>query len=102
MNYSAFTERAIGITSCIYEADNIADNNIIKESKIDSIEKITEDTELGDNINHAGRLLLNHGYLRDAINTENNTFLKNDAVRKVLNKQWYGREEVDSKMVSEM
>ncbi|CAG2256782.1 TRPM2 [Mytilus edulis] len=60
---------------------------------------MTEDTELGDNINHAGRLLLNHGYLRDAINTENNTFLKNDTVRKVLNKQWYGTEEVDSQTI---
>ncbi|XP_063408792.1 transient receptor potential cation channel subfamily M member 2-like [Mytilus trossulus] len=96
---SAFTERAIGITSCIYEADNIADNNITKESDMDRIEKTTDDTELGDNINHAGRLLLNHRYLRDAINTQNNTFLKNDTVRKVLNKQWYGTEEVDSQTI---
>ncbi|CAC5385236.1 MIB [Mytilus coruscus] len=86
---SAFTERAIGITSCIYEEDKNAENNSAKETEIDSIEKIAEDRELDDNINHAGRLLLNHGYLRDAINTENNTFLKNDTVRKVLNKQWF-------------
>ncbi|CAC5385227.1 TRPM2 [Mytilus coruscus] len=81
---SAFTERAIDITSCTYKADKIADNNSAKETEIDSIEKIAEDREL-----------LNHGYLRDAINTQNITFLKNDTVRKFLNKQWYGTEEVD-------
>ncbi|XP_052082917.1 uncharacterized protein LOC127720378 [Mytilus californianus] len=96
---SAFTERAIGITSCIYEEDKNAENNVAKETEIGSIEKIAEDRELDDNINHAGRLLLNHGYLRDAINTQNNTFLKNDTVRKVLNKQWYGTEEVDWKAI---
>ncbi|CAG2225437.1 TRPM3 [Mytilus edulis] len=50
--------------------------------------------QLADNVSHAGRLLLNHGYLRDAINTENNAYLESDTVKKILNKILYGTEEV--------
>ncbi|CAC5385231.1 unnamed protein product [Mytilus coruscus] len=70
---SAFTERAIAITSSIY-------GNYKQDEQ---------------SINHAERLLLNHGYLRDAISTENNVFLKNETAKTILNEKWYGKENID-------
>lgn len=58
-----------------------------------------EEMELGEHINHAGRLLLNHGYLEDAIKTQNRTFLDNKEVRNIINKMWYGLEHRDLKTV---
>lgn len=55
-----------------------------------------------DEINHGERLLLNHGYLRDAIDTKNITFLENDTVRKIVNKRWYGIEQVNWQRVSKL
>ncbi|CAG2190226.1 TRPM2 [Mytilus edulis] len=72
-----FTERATLITGFIYEATS---NN-------DSVEN-----ELGESVNHAGRLLVNHGYLEDAIKTKNKAFLDNKTVTDILNKMWYGEE----------
>ncbi|VDI25426.1 Hypothetical predicted protein, partial [Mytilus galloprovincialis] len=72
-----FTERAILITGFIYEATS---NNDLVEN------------ELGESVNHAGRLLVNHGYLEDAIKTENKAFLDNKTVTDILNKMWYGEE----------
>ncbi|XP_076107444.1 transient receptor potential cation channel subfamily M member 7-like [Mytilus galloprovincialis] len=72
-----FTERATLITGFIHEATS---NN-------DSVEN-----ELGESINHAGRLLVNHGYLEDAIKTKNKAFLDNKTVTDILNKMWYGEE----------
>lgn len=54
---------------------------------------------MAGNVSHAGRLLLNHGYLRDAINTENNAYLESDTVKKILNKILYGTEEVHRQSV---
>lgn len=59
-----------------------------------------EEKELGEYINHAGRLLLNHGYIEDAIKTQNKTFLDNDTVKDILNEMWYGTEKLDSRTVS--
>lgn len=56
--------------------------------------------ELGDEINHAGRLLLNDGHLRDAIKTKNITYLENDKVKKIINKKWYGIEKINWQTVS--
>ncbi|XP_063448007.1 transient receptor potential cation channel subfamily M member 2-like [Mytilus trossulus] len=72
-----FTERATLITGFIYEATS---NN-------ESVEN-----ELGESVNHAGRLLVNHGYLEDAIKTKNKAFLDNKTVTDILNKMWYGEE----------
>ncbi|XP_052074333.1 uncharacterized protein LOC127712112 isoform X27 [Mytilus californianus] len=72
-----FTERATLITRFINEATK----------KNDVVEK-----ELGETANHAGRLLLNHRYLEDAIKTENKTFIENETVTDILHKMWYGEE----------
>lgn len=74
--YRYFSERATLITRFIYEPP------------IDDKDK----TEFGEEVNHAGRLLLNHGYLESAIKTENKTFLENETVTVILNKMWYGEE----------
>lgn len=55
---------------------------------------------MGEHINHAGRLLLNHGYIEDAIKTHNKTFLDNTTVKDILNGMWYGTEKIDSRTVS--
>lgn len=108
---SAFTERAILITSCIDDADKKIDNTEItanegnkKDNKEEqSILKNTEEEEQqqGDNINHAARLLLNHGYLKDAIITKNNTYVESDTVNNILNEMWYGTEKINRQTVSE-
>ncbi|XP_052097396.1 transient receptor potential cation channel subfamily M member 2-like isoform X1 [Mytilus californianus] len=88
---NAFTERVICIIRHIYDADVTKERKkqmTIKENK-------TEERELGDAINHAGRLLLNHGYLMDAINIKNQNFVENDTVKKILKKMWYGTENID-------
>ncbi|CAC5385200.1 TRPM2 [Mytilus coruscus] len=104
---SAFTERAIAIIGSIYGAykekeeaalkDQLSDGHASKWTTICNKEE--ENTSggngLDDNINHAERLLLNHGYLRDAITTENNLFLKNETVKTILNKKWYGTENIN-------
>ncbi|CAC5374192.1 MIB [Mytilus coruscus] len=72
-----FTERATLITGFIYEATS--NNDLVAN-------------ELGESVNHAGRLLVNHGYLEDAIKTENKAFLDNKTVTDILNKMWYGEE----------
>lgn len=56
--------------------------------------------ELGEYINHAGRLLLNHGYLENAIKTENKMFLDNSTVKDILDKIWYGTDQFDFRTVS--
>lgn len=102
--FSAFTESAIIITSCIYEADVKAAKEYSDGKKIGSKEERTSwnkiDIEFGDCINHSGRLLINHGLTTDAIVTENNTFLENETVQKILNKTWYGSERVNCQAVS--
>ncbi|VDI09640.1 Hypothetical predicted protein [Mytilus galloprovincialis] len=70
-----FTERATLITGFIYDASS---SNVLVEN------------ELGESVNHAGRLLVNHGYLEDAIRTENKAFLDNKTVTDILNTMWYG------------
>lgn len=109
---SAITQRAIRITSCINEADKkikdvsakIKDESAkIKKNKLQSSNKDSEKKEeqqLGEHINHAGRLLVNHGYLEDAIKTQNKTFLDNSTVRNILNEMWYGTEKLDKRTVS--
>ncbi|VDH96910.1 Hypothetical predicted protein [Mytilus galloprovincialis] len=100
---SAFTESAIIITSCIYEADVKAAKEYSDGKKIGSKEERTSwnkvDIEFGDCINHSGRLLINHGLTTDAIVTENNTFLENETVQKILNKTWYGSERVNCQAI---
>lgn len=73
--YRYFTERATLITGFIYEA---------------SLNKKEDEQKLDEEVNHAGRLLLNHGYLEDAIQTKNKAFLENKTVTDILNKMWYG------------
>ncbi|XP_052074299.1 uncharacterized protein LOC127712112 isoform X1 [Mytilus californianus] len=72
-----FTERATLITGFIYEANL---NNDLVENELDEA------------VNHAGRLLVNHGYLEDAIRTQNKAFLENKIVTDILHKMWYGEE----------
>lgn len=75
--YRYFTERATLITGFIYEASS--SNDLVEN-------------ELGESVNHAGRLLVNHGYLKDAIKTENKAFLDNKTVTDILNTMWYGED----------
>lgn len=101
---SAFTQRAIRITSCINEADK-KKKDISRKRKEKKIQdhgndsENEEEKELGEYINHAGRLLLNHGYIEDAIKTQNKTFLDNNTVKNILNEMWYGTEKLDSRTV---
>lgn len=71
-------------------------------SKENSSSKSINDMELSVEMNHGERLLLNHGYLRDAILTKNITFLENDTVKKIVNKKWYGIEQINWKRVSKL
>ncbi|XP_062575810.1 transient-receptor-potential-like protein [Saccostrea cucullata] len=84
--HRTFSHHALRIMSCIHDADN---RNNLKKNRDDGrfVEYL-----LGDPIIHSGRLLLNHGYLKDAIKTENNTFLENEVVKDVLNGMWYGKD----------
>ncbi|CAG2256277.1 MIB [Mytilus edulis] len=72
-----FTERATLITRFIHEATSY--NDLVEN-------------ELDESVNHAGRLLVNHGYIEDAIRTKNKAFLDNKTVTEILNKMWYGEE----------
>ncbi|XP_071147009.1 transient receptor potential cation channel subfamily M member 1-like [Mytilus edulis] len=99
---SAITQRAIRITSCINEADKKKKDVSAKlqKEKIDISKKDSENKEeqqLGEHIKHAGRLLVNHGYIEDAIKTQNKTFLDNSTVRNILNEMWYGTEKLDKR-----
>lgn len=98
----AFTDKAISITSYVYEADKQtkADlEKIIKSDKTADEDRNDAEQKLADHVSHAGRLLFNHGYLRDAINTENNAYLESDTVKKILNKILYGTEVVHRQSV---
>ncbi|XP_052081241.1 uncharacterized protein LOC127719267 [Mytilus californianus] len=99
----AFTQRASRILKSIYETDKKTENDKQKRNKLTGKEvesNSKEEMELGENINHAGRLLLNHGYIEDAIKTQNKTFLDNKEVRNIINKMWYGLEHRDLKTFS--
>ncbi|CAC5375132.1 MIB [Mytilus coruscus] len=80
-----FTERANLIIRFINEATS--KNDVVND-------------EIGDTVNLAGHLLLNHGYLEDVIKTENKTFLENETVTDILNKMWYGKEKSLIRQVS--
>ncbi|XP_061170919.1 uncharacterized protein LOC133180400 [Saccostrea echinata] len=82
------TQQALRITSCIHESDTKVYKKRYKEGNDPDVQA----KELGKRIDHAGRLLLNHGYLADAIKTENRVYLNDDIVKKVINQMWYKRE----------
>lgn len=96
--FRAFTQRAIRITSCINDTDKKKEDFAI-ESK-ENYKKNKNQKELGDYINHAGRLLMNHGCIDDAVKTKNKMFLDNGTVKDILNKMWYDTEELDYLTVS--
>ncbi|XP_056004039.1 transient receptor potential cation channel subfamily M member-like 2 isoform X2 [Ostrea edulis] len=77
------TQQALRITSCIHEADTKGNIKNKDGTKI-----------LEQRIDHAGRLLLNRGYLSDAIKTENSTYLNDEIVKKVISQMWYKHESV--------
>ncbi|XP_063407910.1 uncharacterized protein LOC134691350 isoform X2 [Mytilus trossulus] len=87
---NAFTQRAITITQCIYDEESEKEEKKNHGTNNEHNEDV--ELELGYPVNHSGRLLLNHGYLEDAIKTENKTYIDNETVTKVLNKMWYGEE----------
>ncbi|XP_052082909.1 uncharacterized protein LOC127720374 [Mytilus californianus] len=95
---NAFTQRAIKITSCIGDADKKRKETSTKRKEIKRQDDAHEQ-ELGEYINHAGRLLLNHGYIEDAIKTQNKTYLDNTSVKDILNEMWYGTEKLDSRTI---
>ncbi|CAC5385234.1 unnamed protein product [Mytilus coruscus] len=101
----AFTQRAIRITSCIYHNDKKQENEISKKKEhiiqtyYKDDRKYNEHRELGDCINHAGRLLLSHGYLKTAIKTENKMFFDDNTVKNILNTMWYGTEQFDLRTI---
>lgn len=109
--HRALTDKAISITSYIYEADklnkpNNKENEEKEENQADSqsddnktYQKCT-DNLAEQNLKHAERLLLNHGYLRDAINTENIAYLESGPVKKILRKTFYGKEKIHRQTVS--
>jgi hypothetical protein len=72
-----FTQQALRITSCIHETDT--DESIKTHSGKKSIQQMQ----------HAGRLLLNHGYLEDALKTGNNAYLNDNIVKRVIQRMWY-------------
>jgi hypothetical protein len=74
------TQQALRITGGINEPDTKGSTRH-KEVRI-----------LGQPIDHAGRLLLNHGYLLDAIKTENSSYLNDEIVKKAINRMWYKQE----------
>lgn len=78
-------------------ADKRRKNNLKNDDK-DSKNK--EERELDDYINYAGRLLVNQGFIEDAIKTRNNTFLDNSTVKDILHMMWYGRDKLNFKTVS--
>ncbi|XP_062600084.1 uncharacterized protein LOC134261688 [Saccostrea cucullata] len=82
------TQQALRITSCIHESDT----KVYKKRYKEGNDADMKTKELGKRNDHAGRLLLNHGYLSDAIKTENRVFLNDDIVKKVINQMWYKRE----------
>ncbi|XP_048739893.2 uncharacterized protein LOC125648693 isoform X2 [Ostrea edulis] len=83
--HKIFSHHALRIISCIHDADN---RSTTKKSRDDGRFR---ELLLGDPVLHSGRLLLNHGYLKDAIKTENKTFLDNEVVKDILNEKWYGK-----------
>ncbi|CAG2218205.1 TRPM2 [Mytilus edulis] len=92
---NAFTAKAIQITSHIYEADKIEKEN----SPVDAVTCYKKANKCvkgkhSEYIYHAGRLLLNHGYMRDAIDTGNMTYLENGTIKNILDKMWFGTKEV--------
>ncbi|CAC5409472.1 unnamed protein product [Mytilus coruscus] len=95
---NAFTQRAITITQCIYDAESELEE--LKTNGTNNLYNEDVELELGYPVNHSGRLLLNHGYLEDAIKTENKTYLDNETVIKVLNKMWYGEETLSFRQIS--
>jgi hypothetical protein len=86
--YRMCTQQALRITSCIHEADTKG-NRKTKGVKV-----------LGQRIDHAGRLLLNHGYMSDAIKTENSAYLNDEIVKKVISQMWYQHESLSFRRVS--
>ncbi|CAG2238715.1 unnamed protein product [Mytilus edulis] len=95
---NAFTQRAITITQCIYDDESELEE--IRTHGTNNEHNADVELELGYPVNHSGRLLLNHGYLEDAIKTENKTYLDNETVTKVLNKMWYGEETLSYRQIS--
>ncbi|VDI17454.1 Hypothetical predicted protein, partial [Mytilus galloprovincialis] len=92
----ALTATAVRITSCIYEADKEAKSNCsIDDGTCYKKAKKCVKGKNSEYINHAGRLLLNHGYMRDAIDTGNMAYLENDTIKNILNKMWFGTKEVN-------
>lgn len=81
------------ITGFIYEA------RALKKKPASNYDGGEVANELGEPVNHAGRLLLNHGYLEDAIKTQNKTFLDNKTVTKIITKMWFGEEKYSLKQV---
>ncbi|XP_061170920.1 uncharacterized protein LOC133180401 [Saccostrea echinata] len=81
------TQQALRITSCIHEADTKPEKKRAKNEEKDA-------EQVGHQINHAGRLLLNHGYLSDAIKTQNSVYLNDEIVKKVISQMWYNSESI--------
>lgn len=78
-------QRAIQIARFIYETENK--------------KKTSENMECREPGGHAGRLLINHGYLKDAIKTKSKTFLHHKTVIHILNKIWFGEDECNFRKV---
>ncbi|XP_062578087.1 transient receptor potential cation channel subfamily M member 2-like [Saccostrea cucullata] len=89
-----YTHQALRIISCVHEEDK--QRNAKTQQQENKSKEITKEEQKnwGENIQHSGRLLLNHGYLTGGIQTENRTFLDNEVVKNILNEMWYGVEKV--------
>ena len=66
---------------------------------VQSAKEIDNTNHVPHRLMHTGRLLLNHGYLEDAIKTNNREFLDNPTVKSILNQMWYGEDTITKKMV---
>jgi hypothetical protein len=88
------TQQALRITSGIHETDT---KNKKKKADLTSSTQqpqINTNIKISDErVHHAGRLLLNNGYLSDAIKTRNSVYLNDDIVKKVINHMWYKQED---------
>ncbi|XP_062576915.1 uncharacterized protein LOC134238822 [Saccostrea cucullata] len=84
--YRIFSHHALRILRCIHANDNAErpEDKHLKNAK--------GQKEVGEHVQHAGRLLLNHGYLTVIIKTKNTTVLGDKTVKDILNQMWYGKE----------
>ncbi|XP_062576912.1 transient receptor potential cation channel subfamily M member 7-like [Saccostrea cucullata] len=83
-----FGRHALSIMNYIHEKD---EKDKPEEPKDLSEKVMTFFFKKKDDVNNAGRLLLNHGYLDVAYKTENEWFLENSKLKTIIKELWKGK-----------